>query len=71
MTELDKAQNWIVEIFGTVIFILAAINISSLMAGQPAYVDTTTSIIGVIVGSVLMGKKSIANALGNSLNLKK
>ena len=71
MTELDKAQNWIVEIFGTVIFILAAINISSLMAGQPAYVDTTTSIIGVIVGLVLMGKKSIANALGNSLNLKK
>lgn len=63
MTILDIIQNWIVEIIGTIIFLVSAANFISPMVGQPAYVGTTISILGLIVGLVLMGKKSLAKAL--------
>ena len=71
MTKLDDAQNWIVEIIGTIIFILSALNFILPMIGQPAYIDTTTSTIGFFVGLVFMGKKALANVLGNLFNFRK
>ena len=65
MTKLDVAQTWIVEIFGTIIFLFAAINFIAPMVGQSAYVDITFSFIGLTVGLVLMGKRAIAEHLKN------
>ena len=71
MTILDKAQNWMIEIIGTMLFLAAAFNIFSLMTGRPAYVDTTISTIVLIIGLILMGYNSLANNMGNALKLKK
>ena len=67
MTLLDVVQKWIVEIIGTIIFLLSALNFILPMIGQPAYVGTTASIIGIIVGLVFMGRKKLANALGDAI----
>jgi hypothetical protein len=65
ITKLDVAQNWIVELIGTAIFLLSACNIILPMIGQSAYVDFTLSLIGIMLGLVLMGKRVIAEKLGN------
>lgn len=63
MTILDDAQSWIVEIIGTIIFLLSAGNFILPMVGQQAHVDVAISVFGIIVGLILMGKKALAKAL--------
>ena len=66
ITKLDVAQNWIVELIGTLIFLSSAGNIIFPMISQSAYVDfTPPSLIGIVVGLVLMGGRVTAENLRN------
>ena len=63
MTLLDIAQKWMVEIAGTIIFLLSAVNFILLLIGQQAYAGITISFLGLIVGLLFMGYKKLPEAL--------
>ena len=66
ITKLDVAQNWIVELIGTLIFLSSAGTIIFPMISQSAYVDfTPLSLIWMVVGLVLMGRRVTAENLRN------
>ena len=63
MTLLDVAQEWIIEIAGTIIFILAVINIGLHLTTGNVSLDIGWSIALCILGLLLMGKKALAFAI--------
>jgi len=60
MTFLDVIQEWIVEIIGTIIFIFSGLSFVRIEIFEGSLLAFSTSIVGIILGLILMGHKKLA-----------